>query len=197
MAGLDGSMVINVSNVWAGVAPKGTTKPTFTATGATSLASWDFDADTALGFSNIGHTSEETDVTLAPEREGGERLGSLQRSSLRRTRTTQTYTLSVAALQLDNDNLTLMFGGGDDSQEDYFGVGKTYEAPERSALVVLGDSAGFNAALWVPLAEVATDGELAFGPSAITEGTLQFAILDDDAAADLIGFFRAGLGTAA
>ena len=61
---LDGSFVINTSNAWVGLADEGTAKPTFTAApAATSIAGWDFEATTALGYTMIGHTSEETAIT--------------------------------------------------------------------------------------------------------------------------------------
>lgn len=196
---LDSSMVLNVSNAWFGIDDESTTgtKPALTATGATSVAGWDFEQPSALGFTMIGHTSLETDITLAQEREGGEKLGSLQRSALRKTRVTQTWTLTAAALQLDNTTLSLMFGGGDTTQADYFGAPKTYTPQRKAVLCVLGDSAGFNMPLWLPLADVGVDGEIAFGPGALTEGNLVFDILDSDAAADLLGIFRTGLGTPA
>lgn len=193
---LDGSFVINTSNAWVGLADEGTAKPTFTAApAATSIAGWDFEATTALGYTMIGHTSEETAITLAVEVEGGERLGSLQRSSLRETRITATRTITMAALQGDNTVLSLYFGGGDATQPDYFGVPKTYTAPRKAALIVIGDSAGYNMPLWVPLASVKPEGDVEFGTDALTEFGLSLAVLDDDGADDLLGFFRVGLGT--
>lgn len=192
---LDGSFVINVSNAWVGLADEGTAKPVVTASGVTSLAGWNFDQTTALGYSLLGHTSEETSITLTAEVEGGERLGSLQRSSLRETRTTAARSLTMAALQGDNDVLKLYFGGGDTSQANYFGVPKTYTPPRKAVFIVLGDSAGFNLGLWVPLASVKPEGDVEFGPEGLAEFGLNLGILDDDAATDLLGIFRAGLGT--
>lgn len=201
MAALDSSMVLNVSNAWVGIATESVTgtKPMFSnlANNATSIASWDFTQASALGFSCLGFTSTETDIELSQEREGGEKLGALQRPALRKTKVTQTWSLTVSALQLDNQVLSLTFGGGDITAAGYFGAPKTYTPQRKAVLLVLGDSAGYNMPIWLPLADVGVDGALTFGPSAITEGNLVFDVLDSDAAAHLLGIFRTGLGTAA
>lgn len=196
MAGLSSSATINVSTLAAYEAPSGTPIPVIT---AAELAAWDFDAPTyGTGnvFTQLGHTSDGTDVTITSEVTGGDTLASRQRAALRRTPVRASYGIGIAALQFDNTVLSMYFGGGDTSQADAFYLPKTFQVAERSILLVMADAEA-NFAMGFTKTEVQPEGEIAFGPSALSELGLSISILDDDAATSLGAFFRAGLGTPA
>lgn len=192
---LDNSLTINVSNIAAYVGPRDTAAPTVT------LSTFDFDnppatLGTGTPFELIGHTSEETAVTLTPEIEGNERLGSLQRASLRRTAARVAWTLAIAALQGDNRVLTMVFGGGDTTEVGEFGIPKGFTVQQRALYIVMADSEA-PLAWHFDLASIVPEGEVSFDPAALTEFTLNAGILDSDAATDLGRIYRAGLGASA
>ena len=194
---LDNSFTINVSNIAAYSGPRDAADP------AQNLDTFDFDSPPATlgtGAENtmtlIGHTSEETAVSLTPEIEGNERLGSLQSPSLRRTPVRTAWALLIAALQGDNNVLQMVFGGGDITEEDSFGIPKGFAVQRRALYLVMAD-AEKPLDMYFGLADVVPEGEISFDPSALTEFSLSAGILDSDNQTLLGRIGRQGLGTPA
>lgn len=192
---LDNSATLNVSNLAVLVANPDTDPPANSLAPA-ALEAFNFDNPTLTGFTLLGHTSLGTDVTLSATVSGGETLGSLQRAALRRTPITATYAINIALLQLDNQALSLYFGGGDVSVANQFGIPKTFTVAQRSVILVMADSE--NAVGWhFAKAELQPNGDISFGPSALSEMGLTISILDSDDADVLGTIFRDNLGASA
>lgn len=194
---LDNSTTLNVDNVAFYAGPKGLVAPT-----GVDLSTFDFvnppstvdSGDvTPVPLELIGHTSNETEVTLSSSIDGNETIGSKQRAALRQTRARATYALTFAALQFDNRVLSLLFGGGRTDTAGQFGISKEFVPQERSIFPVLSDS---EAALawFFSLASIVPDGDVEFGDEQMNEVGLRCSILDDDNATDLGIIFRDGLG---
>lgn len=198
---LDNSTTILVTNLAAYEAPRDTAAPVST---PVALEAFNFvdppatlDAEGAAPASGdwglLGHTAEETAVTLSPELEGNERRGSLQRPSLRRTPIRASWSLTIPALQADNRILTFVFGGGDVATADQFGIPKTYSVQQRALWVAMEDSEN-DLAMYFGLADVVPENEVSFGPDALTEFTLSAGVLDSDAQTLLGTIFRDNVG---
>lgn len=115
-----------------------------TATKPTLAQLQTFAGDTATipaGWADIGHT--DLDDVLAFGQEGGETevKGSWQNPSLRETTTAEAvdYYVIKSLQVLDNDALTLYFGGGDATVANEFALADTPAPQERAAVVVFLD----------------------------------------------------------
>lgn len=190
------AFTINVSNVAVYTAVRDAVKPTV------NLATFNFSSPPAtLGTAPavhglLGHTSENTEISLTPDITGGERLGSKQVASLRRTPRRVAWSLAIAALQGDNTVLSFVFGGGNVATVGEFGVPKNFDPADVALLVLMADSQA-ALGLRIPLAEITPSGAIEFGAAALTEFGLTCSILDSNADSDLMRFYRSGLGAAA
>jgi hypothetical protein len=105
-----------------------------------------FAGDTATppaGFTDIGHTDLEDVLTFGQEGGETEVKGSWQNPSLRETTTAEAidYYVIKSLQVLDNDALTLYFGGGDATVANEFALPDSPAPQERAALVVFLDGA--------------------------------------------------------
>lgn len=189
---LDNGATINVDNLAFYAAVLGTTPPDL---GPAALEAWDLenpDGEAGLEWVCLGHTSEGTNVTLSPQSEGGDRLGSLQRSSLRRSPRFVSWQFAVAFLQWDVNTLPKIFGGGDAAIDGEYGIPKKFTTQISAAVVVFGDSEA-NIGFHVPKVDYFPDGDIELGPSLLTENSLIVGFLDDDASIDLGRIYRSTL----
>lgn len=172
------------------IAPVGTAAPT-------SPADIDItNAEPFTGWENLGHTSRENAVTMTREGDEPEARGSWQNANLRVTSPTVQWGLTIAALQVDNNVLSLYFGGGDASQPGSFGVTTGFGSTEKAMYLLLIDGAT-RAGLHLPRVSISADEPPTFDPENFLEFTLRVSILKASGTPDLMRWFMAGLGTPA
>lgn len=103
-----------------------------------------FAADTSqipAGWDDIGHTDLDDVLTFGQDGGETEVKGSWQNPSLRETVTAEAidYYVIKSLQVMDNDALTLYFGGGDDSVANEFALPDSPAPQERAAVVVFLD----------------------------------------------------------
>lgn len=153
-------------------------------------------SEPATGWENLGHTSRENAVALTRDGDEPEQRGSWQNPNLRETTPTVTWAFTIPALQVDNQVLSLFFGGGDDSQADSFGVTTASGSSERAMYIVLVDG-NTRAGIHVPRVSISAEEAPTFDPENFLEFTLRASVLKDSGNPDLMRWFLAGLGTPA
>lgn len=171
------------------LAPVGTAAPA-------DPASIDITADPpVVGYTNMGHTSRENNASIA--RDGGDltTLGSWQNAALRESQAPVIWSLTVNALQIDDDVLSLYFGGGDTTTAGSFGVSQT-SAPTQKALYLLLIDGANRVGLYLPKVSVTADEAPEFDPEAFLEFSLHMTVLSDSTNPDLMRWYAVGLGTA-
>lgn len=151
-------------------------------------------ATPATGWTNLGHTSRENAVAMTRDGDDPETRGSWQNANLRSTTPTVTWGLTIPALQIDNTVLGLYFGGGDSTQADSFGVTDGFGATEKALYLLLIDGTA-RAGLYVPRVALSADEAPSFDPENFLEFTLRATLLKSSSSADMMRWFRAGLGT--
>lgn len=151
--------------------------------------------DTAT-WRQLGHTSRENAVALG--KEGGETtaLGSWQAPTLKTSVSPITYSFTISALQFDNDVLSLYFGGGDTSQQGYFGIPKTTSPTEKALYLALVDGTAVWGEYFPKVSIIGGDGP-ELSPEGLTEWQLVATILDPGTAEPTLGrIYGEGLGAA-
>src|SRR5689334_8591887 len=96
------------------------------ATTTSAIAALNLESATlSTGWNNDGHTSRDNNVSLG--RDGGDitTRGSWQNASLRADAAAVTWSVTVNALQISNEVMSLYFGGGDATGTDKFIVPDT------------------------------------------------------------------------
>ena len=124
------------------------------ATTASAIAALNLEAATlATAWKNAGHTSRENNVTLG--RDGGDRTtkGSWQSPALRETVAPITWTLGFKALQIDNSNLAMYFGGGGITVVDRFDVPDSPTPVEKALWLCMVDGT-YRLPLYIPKVSV-------------------------------------------
>ena len=192
MALTDGAVILPgrgyiYSNATVGAAPPAITQAALDALVLDS-------ATLATGWNNLGHTSRENAVALDKDGDEPEVLGTWQKPSLRQTAGSTTWLLTMPALQLDNDILSLYFGEGDVTDADAFHVQPSASPQERALFIVLVDGSN-RAGLYIPKASISSDDAPEFSPEAFMEFTLKATVLDHTGASGLMSWYRSGLGT--
>lgn len=107
----------------------------------------------------LGHTSREDGLTIT--RDGGdtEVLGTWQNPSLRERRDPTTFAITMFLQQIDNNSLSLYFGGGDESVADEFGVNLVGATIEKALYVRIIDGAN-EVGLYVPKVSIAAEDDI-------------------------------------
>lgn len=174
-------------NETLGAAPPGDTPA--------EIAALDLTAATlATGWTNLGHTAREDNVSLG--REGGEvaSVGTWQVAALRTTVTPITYTLTLNALQIGNEVLRLYFGGGSIAGTDMYDLPDNPVAQDRSMFVVFVDGSK-RLPLWVPKASIIGSDAVEVDPEDFMQFNLAATFVKNST--DPIGrLFGADLGAA-
>ena len=143
----------------------------------------------------IGYTAVEQNITLTPNVEEGGTFGSWQQDGLRVAEDSVTWSIQVPALQLiDNDILTLVFGGGDTTSPGEFGIPKTRTPQERALLLIIADPVTRSAMHFPKVTARARQAE-EFGRGALTVAQLDFQITDLSTAAQLGSIYNELLGS--
>jgi hypothetical protein len=120
---------------------------------------------------NLGHTSLDDGLTIT--RDGGdtETLGTWQNPALRERKDPTTFAITMVAHQVDNEVLSLYFGGGDATGTDSFGVNTTTGTTNRAMYVRIVD--GANAlGLYLPKVSISSEDDVEVDP----EGFLSFPL---------------------
>lgn len=119
------------------IAPAGTASPTYTA-----IKKWVADGATgALGdFQPLGYTSEDDLPKFDADTDGGEKKGAWENDALRLTKTKITESITVTAVEWNEQTLTHRFGPGKVVQADgRFEFPDVYASTEVSILVLMID----------------------------------------------------------
>jgi hypothetical protein len=152
----------------------GAAKPTLAA-----LETFAADTDTPpANYTDIGHTAIEDVLTFGSEGGETEVKGSWQNPSLREVLTSQIVdSVVVPALQIiDNEVLTLYYGGGDDSVANEFAVPDISVPQERALLIVMVDGADVLG-LWSAKTSVKRDDAFSVDPTDFMTAPLRFTFL--------------------
>jgi len=130
----------------------------------------------ATGWSALGHTSRDNNVTLS--KDGGDvtSLGSWWDEVIRSTRAATNWTATVNSIQIDAQTLGLAFGGGTlDTTLGSYDVGDI--VPQNKALFILVvDSGGNRLGLYIPNTSVSIGDAPEFTTDAFFEIQLSAAI---------------------
>lgn len=108
---------------------------------ATELGTYASAGTIPATWNELGHTDLDSILTFAQDGGDTETKASWQNSALRTVITTpavDSFTLNAEQV-LDNDVLTLYYGGGDASVTDRFALPDTPAAIERSVMIVMQD----------------------------------------------------------
>lgn len=160
----------------------GTTKP---AAGAAPAAPW----------VDNGHTSEDG-LSINFEISTTKRRTWRARAGVRVSVDEINFTLGWTGLQVDNDTLSLYFGGGDIATAEVFGVPKTPVPQEKALFIRLVDGAE-EVDLYVAKAAIKAAGESTASPEDFTGFPLEAEVLDYASAAHLAEWLADHLGAVA
>jgi hypothetical protein len=143
---LDDSAVVIPGTGHVYVAPAGTPKPSNL---ITPEPPWQ----------EMGHTSIDDGLTITRDGGDSEVLGTWQNPSLRERRDPVVFAVTLHLLQIDNNTLSLYFGGGDASEAGVFGVNLISQPQERAMFVRIVD--GDNEfPFYIPKASIASDDDV-------------------------------------
>src|SRR5690606_18639778 len=84
---------------------------------------------------NLGHTSREDGLTITRDGGDSETVGTWQNASLRERREPSVFAITAYLHQVDNNVLSLYFGGGDTSEPGVFGVTDVTSTVEQALYV--------------------------------------------------------------
>lgn len=149
--------------------------PVNTAVPANPLAEFSVTSDTvATGWTNLGHTSKEN--TVAFSREGGEAttISTYLADAVRTVYSAVSWTLSVPALQFDQDVLDLAFSGDFDTDSGYIVPGAA--ASTEAALFLLFEDGTGKLGFYIPNTTVTLGDVPSFSPEAFSELPLSASI---------------------
>lgn len=157
-----------------------TTQPT-----VAEIAAFVADINTLpTGWTNLGHTDADEIVTFGQEGGETEVKRSWQNEALRETVTeTAVDYFVVKSLQLiDNDVLSLYYGGGDASVADEFSLPDSSTPTEKPALVILVDASNANPAFYCPKTSIRRDAEIEMAIDDWAKLPLRFTVLQKSGA---------------
>ena len=120
---------------------------------------------------NLGHTSREDGLTITRDGGDSETIGTWQNPSLRERRDPSVFAITAYLHQVDNNVLSLYFGGGDTSTEGKFGVTSVTGTVEKALYVRIVDGVN-EVGLYVPKVSVAAEDDVEVD----VEGFLAFPI---------------------
>ena len=120
---------------------------------------------------NLGHTSREDGLTITRDGGDSENVGTWQNASLRERREPSVFALTAFLHQVDNNVLSLYFGGGDASVEGAFGVTSAASTTNKALYVRIVDGDN-EVGLYVPKASIAAEDDVEVD----VEGFLAFPI---------------------
>lgn len=148
-----------------------------------------FAANTATlptGFTNLGHTSIDDVLTFGQEGGDTEVKGSWQNSSLREVITEATVDYFVIpALQVDNDVLTLYYGGGTITTANEFHVPDS-PVPQEKAICVIMLDGSTPVALYIAKCSIRREDAPEFATDDFTKWPLRFTPLKSGSTAKMI-----------
>lgn len=120
---------------------------------------------------NLGHTSREDGLTITRDGGDSEVIGTWQNPSLRERRDPSTFAITAFLQQVDNNVLSLYFGGGDTSVPGEFGVSSTTGTLRKALYVRIVDGDN-EVGLYVPRVSVAAEDDVEVD----VEGFLSFPV---------------------
>lgn len=161
------------------IAPVGTAKPA-------SLT------DPDIPWVNIGHTSADDGLTIARDGGDSKTLGSWQNPTLKVQRDPVSFSIVLNVLQVDNDNLSMYFGGGDASVAGVFGAPIISTPQEKALFVRIVDGAN-EFPFYVPKVSIASDDDIELDTEKILQMPLRATILGVTGS-NLLEFYGSHLG---
>jgi len=120
---------------------------------------------------NLGHTSREDGLTITRDGGDSETIGTWQNPSLRERRDPSVFAITAFLHQVDNNVLSLYFGGGDTSEDGKFGVNEVAGTTSKALYVRIVDGEN-EVGLYVPKASIAAEDDVEVD----VEGFLAFPI---------------------
>lgn len=141
-------------------------------------------SDLPTGWKNLGHTDIDEILTFGQEGGETEVKRSWQNEALRETITeTAVDFFTVQSLQLiDNDVLSLFYGGGDATVADEFSLPDTSAVTEKPALVILVDATNGNPSFYCPKTSIRRDAEIGMAFDDWVKLPLRFTVLQKSGA---------------
>lgn len=131
---------------------------------------------TAPGWTALGHTSRDNNVSMAKDGGDASTAGSWWTEDLRSDRAATSWSMTVNSIQVDGTTMGLAFGGGTlDTASGSYDVGDI--VPQNKAVFVLiVDKNGGRMALYVPNTSVAIGDAPEFPTDSFFEIQLSFSI---------------------
>lgn len=147
----------------------------------------------ATPWAELGHTSREDGMTIT--RDGGdtEVIGTWQNPSLRERRDPTTFAITMFLQQIDNEALSLYFGGGDVTNAGEFGVAIAGTTAERALYVRIIDGAN-EVGLYVPKVSIAAEDDVEVDVEGFLSLPIRCTVLGVTGE-NLMTFLAAHLGT--
>lgn len=145
-----------------------------TAMPATALAAFSLTGLEPTGWTNIGHTSKENTVSFA--KEGGEKtsLDTYLADGVRTIYSSESWGLTVPALQFDKDVLDLAFNGGFDDDDGYIIPGSN-TGSNRALFLLFTDGTG-KLGFYIPNNSVKLGDAIGVDPTQFLELPLSASI---------------------
>ena len=130
------------------------------------------------GLTELGHTDAEDIFAFGQDDGDSEVKPSWQNKSLREIVTAQAidYFVAKAMQLLDNDVMSLYYGGGDATGTGMYKLPDSSTPQERSTLVVLSDGTN-NAGFWVQRTSIRREDAIEFATDDFTKIPLRFTVL--------------------
>lgn len=113
----------------------------------------------AAPWDELGHTSREDGMTITRDGGDSETIGTWQNASLRERRDPTTFAITMFLQQIDNNALSMYFGGGDITTAGQFGVPIAGSTEEKALYVRIIDGAN-EVGLYVPKVSIAAEDDV-------------------------------------
>src|SRR5690606_20712150 len=143
---------------------------------------------------NLGHTSREDGLTITRDGGDSETLGTWQNPSLRERRDPSVFAITAYLHQVDNNVLSLYFGGGDTSTEGVFGVNSVTGTVEKALYVRIVDGAN-EVGLYVPKVSIGAEDDVEVDPGGFLSFPIRATVLQATGS-NLMDFYGTHLGDA-
>jgi hypothetical protein len=146
------------------------------------------------GWSALGHTSRENNVSLTKNGGDATTVGTWWEPAFRTTYADTTWSITVNALQMDENTLDLAFGGALDTDDGYI-VPSNIAAVDRALFILCLDGTD-RMGLYLPHVSLTIGDAPAFDPTKFFEIPLSAAVLGSEDLGGIMKWFHPALEAA-
>lgn len=149
------------------------------------------------GWTALGHTSRENNVSLSKSGGDATQRGSWWDDALRSTYDPITWSVNVNSIQIDRTTLDLAFGGGThDGVAGTYAVGGTITPAKKALFILIVDGAS-RMGIYIPNTTITIGDAPQIAVDSFFEITLSAQMLNSETTGDRFEFQHPGLITAA